>query len=1310
MEELLKRRKNIRQRITLMANKCVHLTKVLESDMKNIQETLTLYEKYQDDVFSFIKEESDDSTDLLLEEEAYAIKAKQLRDRLCEEHTKGRDPLPEEIKDCLKMSKFSGKFSDFDFWFQHFMIMIDNKKDLSAREKSIVLKANLDQDSRLMIERIPDTSQGYEKSKKTLEDFFKNGREMRKEYMRAVERMEFDVKNCRQFHREVLMASTLAEKYEETRPDQTERRQFRRLVMQKLPLHMRVEFVKIDNNEGTVTGMMEFLQNQVDKLKTLNEWNRIQRGSIPKTFTKVKERLCNYCHKSGHLYAKCEERLNVICNLCKEKGHVARQCKSNKKTEKYVPTACTVSMEKDPRVFTKMKVGETTIETLVDPGSIATFVPDSVVPESQLGNVAEFTMADGTPMETRGPIEVAIQVKEKADDWPVYAHSNEMAILGADFLKEHRAVIDMGDGTLTLKGLANDGPNNVAVIHPVELVEKYADVFDGIGLCKLTQHVIDTGCNRPVCAGSRRVPIAYMPELDRHVNELLEMDIIEVANSEWCSPINPVKKKDGTIRLAVDYRQLNQRTCWDAWPMPRVDEILDRLSDARWFSRIDLTSGYYQIPLQEESKQKTAFKHRNKLYQFKRMPMGLVTAPHTFQKLMTKIFGDLEFVECYLDDVVIFSKTGAEHLRHVDEVLKRVRDNGLRLNRKKCEFGVNEIEILGSKIKDGKRAADAEKLRIMKSFPTPENTKQVRAFLGFANYLRSFLPNFAMITRPLVECSSAKEFNWSEDCQLSFEKVKHLVAANPMTYLPDLNRSFIVTTDASNEGMGAVLSQMIDGQRRVIEFASKHFSPTQQRYATIEKEATAILFALKKWRHFLLGQEIVVETDHQPLKWLLTKQDCPDKLGRMAAQLQEYRIKGIEYIPGDTNDMADTLSRLQVAVISQQPKHVDTRIRKLADKFPEKYKREGERIIMLDGKYRRICVETAEERKYILQSLHDKAGHLRFDKTAECIRKRFYWPNWQRHLKAYLNECESCAKKKDDIEPIHEELHPLESCEPMERVHLDICGQLTASRGNRYFAVMVDAFTKWTAAKAFDRVTASNLIGWLRQVFDRHGTPQQITTDHGTQFDSREFRAFCQEIGADLHLTTVGHHQSNGLVEREIQTLEKMIRASIDNQEDWSRVLDRCVLSYNQRKHSSTGYSPFVLMFGREPELDIDREYGISLPPWDVEHVRESAKANARRQRIRAKQYYDRYTKQSGVRIGDKVLWHNEEMGRHKARKLNRRWRGAYVVVEIKKPVAWVEDAKGKRRKIHLNQLKRCEDFRLETFRGRGRPRNVREE
>lgn len=1310
----------VRRLITTTYNKLTAATILGPEDANRIEEVIEKYQEWQDMANTYGEVLQLDAN----EEDNYHKKIMVLKELLLTIKPTLRK-VPDEMRQDIKIRPFSGKYIDFLSWIAQFKATFGGQPELSDGDKCQALKNLLDEKTSRMVYHCSNSKDGYEEALSRLNKYFDNEKQVVRECFNELRDLKLNINDSLEYIRNVLIITDIASRFNKTSPDIEQTFSFIKLVMQKLPNYLVDRFAFLHGAKATLEDLGNFLTEAADYVKIRKELkpssNNFKR--IGSKTRNDKSQTCNYCHKPGHFFSDCKTRLNQTCFKCGDKGHIAKIC-SNKDKKMYSRVCVTNKFSKektmklnwrdsckDPRVFTTMKVGNTSVKTLVDPGSVATFVPKHTIQEDK-GPITEFGMADGTSMKAYGPFEKQIKIGNYPHlKWPIYAQNTETAILGADYLKEHSATIDMATGKVTLKNVKTVTPDVNSINNKIaSLVTQYENIFNGIGLCNRIHHDIDTGNNNPICLGSRRIPYAQMEALDKHVNDLLEKDIIESCNSDWCSPINPRTKKDGTIRLTIDYRELNNRTRWDAWPMPRVDEILNKLTDARWFSRVDLRSGYYNIPLKESSKEKTAFRYRNRLYQFKRMPMGLVTAPQTFQRLMTTIFGDLPYVECYLDDVIIYSKTADQHISHLEVVLKRFQEANLKLNREKCQFGVNEIEILGSKIREGRRYPDNEKLNTMSKFPIPENSKQTKAFLGFANYLRSLIPNFATITRPLVELSNTNKFKWSPECQQSFDKIKKLVAANPMTFLPDLNKPFIVTSDASDTAMGATLSQIIDNEKRVIEFASKHFTPTQQRYSTIEKEATAIIFALRKWRHFLLGQEITIETDHRPLQWLMTKRDCPDKLGRMAAELQEYRIKDITYIKGESNIMADTLSRLQIAVINQPPNHVDTRIRTLAMKFPNKYVREGERIIMIDHPFRRVCIETQDERKYILHKLHDEEGHLSYDKTIECIRKRFYWPNWQKHVKDYLKQCQPCAMKKDDIEPIREKLKPQASNEPMERVHLDICGQLTPSRNKKYFAVMVDAFTKWTEAQAFSSVSASDIIRWLRQVFRRLGTPKQITTDHGSQFDSNEFRLFCNNIGTELHLTTVGHHESNGLAEREIQTIEKMLRTSIDEQQDWSLVLQRCVKAYNSRKHASTGFSPHVLMFGQEPILEIDREYGLALPRPNIDEARGMAKINVQRQMNRAKVYYNRKYKPNRIKLGDKVLWHAEEIGRNKSRKLNRRWKGPFLVTNITKPLATVTDSLGQRRAIHLNQLKIFNtDKPLDTFRGRGRPRNAGE-
>jgi len=894
-------------------------------------------------------------------------------------------------------------------------------------------------------------------------------------------------------------------------------------------------------------------------------------------------------------------------------------------------------------------------------------------------------------------------------------------------LTKHEAVIDVAENEISFKkppmetsidDLLNEVGQPRGVIASLDepdqwqklVQEEYGDLLEGIGQTDLIEHCIETGDHRPITIPNRRIPVNYMDSVADHVRELLDLDVIEESQSEWRFPLVIVKKKDSTIRMTVDLRDLNDVTVKDTFPMPRVDEFFDKVGKARIFSRLDLRKGYYQILMRKKDRPKTAFAFNGKLYHFKRMPFGACNAPQTFQRLMERVLGDLPFVFIYLDDILIFSKDEKEHKAMLKQVLDRLRAAGLTLNGEKCLFGKDEVDFLGFKIKDGQRFPNDQKCEIMVEFPVPDTASKLKGFLGLANFYRNFVPDFAELAAPLFEAANKKENQkklvWTDECQQSFIKLKERFLDKPMTHLPDLSHPFVVTCDASDIATGAVLSQIIDGKRQIIDFMSKMFSPAERRYSTIEREATAILWAIEKWQFYLLGRQFTIESDHKPLHWLLSMKEAKSKLGRLALRLQEFNIKGIEYVKGEDNTMADALSRIEVGLIHAIRGEPSEALKRMMEKDPRRFREIDGRIYLVEGDLKRLCIDSVDEKKEILGQIHDGDGHLAFYKSSHAIRERFYWPNWKRDLKRHLKECFPCQTKKDDAEPFREEMVPLESDDVFERVHMDLCGPLTKSNGNSHIVVMQDSFSKWIEAKAIPDTKASTIIEWLREVFGRYGEPDMITTDGGTQFDSREFTQFCKDQAIEHHIATPFHHQGNGLVERAIRTLEDMIRISVNDQAEWSERLQECVRAYNSRRHLTTGVSPHSLFFGREARTKLDRVFQLERPCFDEEMNRTIARINRDAQMRQGKRQYDKKKKPARLTVGELALWHVQEQGVGKSKKLNRKWRGPYRVDEVVWPKAKLTDRDGKSKWLHLNRLKPTKtDVPLAEFRGRGRPR-----
>jgi hypothetical protein len=408
--------------------------------------------------------------------------------------------------------------------------------------------------------------------------------------------------------------------------------------------------------------------------------------------------------------------------------------------------------------------------------------------------------------------------------------------------------------------------------------------------------------------------------------------------------------------------------------------------------------------------------------------------------------------------------------------------------------------------------------------------------------------------------------------------------------------------------------------------------------------------------------------------------------------------------------MADALSRIEIGLIHDINGTPSEILKKMIKKDPKRFKTIDGRVYLVEKERKRLCIDTDEEKKHIFKEIHDDGGHLGLYKSAEAIRERFYWPYWKRDLKQHLKRCFACETKKSDREPHKEELFPKESEKVFERVHVDICGPVTESDGCKHIIVLQDAFSKWLEAAPIKDTNTSTIVGWLKKnVFHRFGEPDMITTDGGSQFESREFAKFCKNLAIEHHICLHYHHNGNGLVEKAIQTLESMLRTSIENQSDWAEKIPDCIRAYNARKHHTTGVTPYSLMFNREARLKVDREFGLEQPEMDAEMNETLARTNRETETKHMKKMYDRKRKDATLSPGDNVLWHKPDQKVGNSKKLNRKWTGPFKVIQVERPNVWLADCYGKERRIHLNHVKLTEHEEiLGEFRGRGRPRKQR--
>jgi hypothetical protein len=452
-----------------------------------------------------------------------------------------------------------------------------------------------------------------------------------------------------------------------------------------------------------------------------------------------------------------------------------------------------------------------------------------------------------------------------------------------------------------------------------ELLNKYPKIaakdMTEIGRTNLYRHKIETGNAREIRQYPYRLSPLHSRFLKEEIERLLQQGLIVPSESPWTSPALVVGKANGQMRLVVDYRKLNQVTKPDAYPLPKIAEMLDALAHCEYFSTLDLTSGFWQVAMDPDDQEKTAFTTHFGTYEFTVMPFGLMNAPATFQRLMTRVLYDVawKFALVYMDDIIIYSKTTEDHRSHLEKVFQLLLQAGLKLNPDKCDFYQTQILFLGHMVSKEGIKPNPTLVNKIKNCPRPVNRSKVRSFLGLASYYRRFIKDFSAIARPLYNLTKLDEpFCWTEDCEQAYNYLRNCLTTHPIVIYPNLNKPFILHTDASNYAIGAVLAQNDDkGHERVIAYASRVLSVPESNYTVTEKECLAVIWATKYFHHFLQGQEFSIVTDHEAIPWLKKHKSPKGRLARWIIHLSEYEPYTILRRKGSSHTNADALSRLE---------------------------------------------------------------------------------------------------------------------------------------------------------------------------------------------------------------------------------------------------------------------------------------------------------------------------------------------------------------------------------------------------------------
>lgn len=833
------------------------------------------------------------------------------------------------------------------------------------------------------------------------------------------------------------------------------------------------------------------------------------------------------------------------------------------------------------------------------------------------------------------------------------------------------------EGTIPRENLAHLGSVRRGKL--LTILEQYSDLFNEdtpLGCVPNIHHNIVTTDEGPIRTRQWRLPESARDTIRQECEAMLRDGIIEPSTSPWLSPVVLVRKKDGGIRFCIDFRNLNKITLADTYPMPRLDETIDKLAGTHWFTALDAKSAYWTVEVNESDRQKTAFSDGCRLYQFKRMPFGLATAPSTFQRAINAVLHPVlgRHTLAFLDDVVVASGSFEEHMDHLDETMGLLAKAGFRLNLKKCKFAVNTFRFLGHLITPNGVLPDPDKVKAITQMTAPCNVKQVRQFLGATGFFRKHVKDYASVAAPLTALLKKQaKFHWGLEQQTAFEDLKGKLASDPILKQPDFNRTFEVHCDASGVAIGACLIQRDEeGKPHAVSYFSRKLREGENKFPTIDIEALAVVEAVRTFDPYLYGRHFKIITDHRPLVHVFAQRTKSLRMTRWSHELSFYSYT-LTYKPGASHYMPDLLSRKispideilnpQTVAAAQQEDPLWNEVRDYLQerrmprqRIPlnlEEFELRGDLLYhlrVLPGRVISQLVIPRTLRTRALDAVHADvaAAHPGIFRTYCRLRDHYYFPQMLAETKRYVNSCLICQRRKGRAGRRAPLAAMPEVTHPMERVSVDLIDLLGSTHGNRYVLAIIDHFTRYLQLIPLPNKEAQTVANaFIKEYVTLFGPPRLLVADNGREFHNRLFSQVCQTIQTRTHYTTRYHPEANGMIERSNRVVKDALATLIgEHPNDWDEKLPFVRLALNSAVHRSVGQQPLYLMTGRDGyfpqgvtnEIDGDEETAQVLRE-NLRDARIAAKDAARKaQQGWARDYNRRLRQRFDPAEGDLVL------------------------------------------------------------------------